>query len=154
MWGVCICMGVWNIHECLHQCGMSLWCVLVCVWSACGVGVCVWCVVCVWSVCVYSMGSLGGCEVYVYSGCMICGLGGICVECVWTVYIVCMCVCRVCVCAMCVEYRGLGGMYVECICVYNMCKEIVECVYNVYVEYMWSGWRVYSVCLCVECMCV
>ena len=49
----------------------------------------------------YSMGSLGGCEVYVYSGCMICGLGSICVECVWTVYIVCMCVCRVCVCAMC-----------------------------------------------------
>ena len=51
--------SVWNV---------SLWCVLVCVWSACGVGVCVWCGVCVWSVCVYSMGSLGGCEVYVYSG--------------------------------------------------------------------------------------
>ena len=102
----------------------------------------------------YSMGSLGGCEVYVYSGCIICGLGGMCVECVRTVYIVCMCVCRVCVCAMCVEYSGLGGMYVECICVYNMSKEIVECVYNVYVEYMWSGWRVNSVCLCVECMCV
>lgn len=64
MWSVCICMSVWNIHECLHLRGM------------CRRGVCVClCVYIVWCVCVECM----------WGVCMVWGLWGV-VECMRTMY--------------------------------------------------------------------
>lgn len=70
-------MSVWNIHECLHLCGMCRRgvCLCLCVYV-------VWCVCGVYVGWVYGVGSLGGCGVYVYNVSYV-----VWVECVYSMHL-------------------------------------------------------------------